>query len=254
VSIERRRGFVGVGGIVRTDSRDAIALHRDREQRVRVRVGPRVRRAVRHPSGKNSETKAPLYADWTIEARDGGKTTLRLVHSGFSVGAEWDDELGSHARGWQLMLQNLRQYFARHPHVPAVHLPFMTKVESSRGSLWKTLLGRLGVSTTPKVGDAFRFTTPDGQVLTGVVDFLADTYDLALVVREYDDALLRFTTMGKLDGSSTFVYGYAIAYGAASVRASSSRPVTARWLVDSRVSHSPHEADLARSSSLDSRT
>ena len=36
---------VGVGGIVRTDFRDAIALHRDREQRVRVRVGPRVRHA-----------------------------------------------------------------------------------------------------------------------------------------------------------------------------------------------------------------
>src|SRR5262249_53135354 len=37
---------------------------------------------IRHPSGKNGETKAPLYADWSIEAREGGKATLRLVHSG----------------------------------------------------------------------------------------------------------------------------------------------------------------------------
>lgn len=174
---------------------------------------------VRHPSGENGETKAPLYADWSIEARDGGKTTLRLVHSGFSVGADWDDEFEAHARGWKLMLQNLRQYFARHPHEPAVHLPFMSKVESPRGSLWTTLLGKLGVSAPPKIGDPFRVATPKGDVLTGVVDFVTDMYDLALVVREYDDALLRFTMMGKADGSSTFVYGYAIAYGAQRERA-----------------------------------
>jgi uncharacterized protein YndB with AHSA1/START domain len=175
---------------------------------------------IRHPSGKNSETKAPLYADWSIEAREGGKTTLRLVHSGFSAGTDWDDEFEAHARGWKLMLENLRQYFARHPHEPAVHLPFMSKVESPHGSLWKTLLGKLGLSAPPKVGDQFRFTTPKGDVLTGVVDHLTETRVLALVVREYDDALLRFTLEGKTDAPSTFVYGYVIAYGAERERAS----------------------------------
>jgi hypothetical protein len=175
---------------------------------------------IRHPSGKNAETKAPLYADWSIEARDGGKTTLRLVHSGFSAGADWDDEYEAHARGWKLMLQNLRQYFARHAHEPAVHLPFMSNVESPRGSIWNTLLGKLGVSAPPKLGDQFRFTTANGDVLTGVVDLVTDTHDLALVVREYDDALLRFTLAGKADALSTFVYGYVIVYGAERERAS----------------------------------
>ena len=125
---------------------------------------------VRHPSGKNAETKAPMYADWLIEARDGGKATLRLVHSGFSAGADWDSEFESHARGWKLMLENLRQYFLRHPHEPAVHLPFMSKIESPHTSIWKTLVGKLGLGAAPKVGDAFRFTTPSGDILTGVVD------------------------------------------------------------------------------------
>jgi hypothetical protein len=174
---------------------------------------------IRHPSGKNSETKAPLYADWSIEARDGGKTTLRLVHSGFSVGADWDDELDAHARGWKLMLENLRQYFARHPHEPAVHLPFMSNVESPRGSIWKGLLDRLGLGAPPRVGDVFRFTTPKGDVLTGVVDHVTDTRVLALVVREYGDALLRFTLEGKADAPSTFVYSYVIVYGAERERA-----------------------------------
>jgi len=174
---------------------------------------------IRHPSGKNGETKAPLYADWSIEAREGGKTTLRLVHSGFSVGADWDNEFESHARGWKLMLQNLRQYFARHAHEPAVHLTFMSNVESPCGAIWKALLGKLGFPAVPKVGDQFRFTTPKGD-LTGVVDFVTETHDLALVVREYDDALLRFTLEGKADAPSAFVYGYVIVYGAERERAS----------------------------------
>jgi uncharacterized protein YndB with AHSA1/START domain len=169
---------------------------------------------MRHPSGKNSETKAPLYADWSIEAREGGKATLRLVHSGFSVGADWDGEFEAHARGWKLMLQNLRHYFARHAHEPAAHLPFMSKVDSPRGPIWTTLLEKFGFSAPPRVGDAFRFTTPKGDVLTGVVDLVTDTRDLALVVREYDDALLRFSLEGKADAQSTFIYACAIAYGA----------------------------------------
>jgi uncharacterized protein YndB with AHSA1/START domain len=168
---------------------------------------------IRHPAGKNGETKAPLYADWSIEAKEGGKTTLRLVHSGFSVGADWDGEYESHARGWRLMLQNLRHYFARHAQEPAAHLPFMTKVESPRGSIWKTLTDKLGFAASPKVGDSFRLPAPNGEVLTGVVDLVVETRDLALVVREYDDALLRFSFEGKADAPSTFVYAYAIAYG-----------------------------------------
>jgi hypothetical protein len=118
------------------------------------------------------------------------------------------------------MLQNLRHYFARHAHEPAVHVPFMSNVESPRAPIWKTLLGKLGFSASPKVGDPFRFTTPKGDVLTGVVDLVTDTRDLALVVREYDDGLLRFNLEGKADAPSTFVYAYAIVYGAERERAS----------------------------------
>jgi hypothetical protein len=52
-----------------------------------------------------------------------------------------------------------------------------------------------------------------------VVDLVTETRDLALVVREYNDALLRFTLEGKADARSTFVYGYVIAYGAERARA-----------------------------------
>jgi uncharacterized protein YndB with AHSA1/START domain len=168
---------------------------------------------VRHPAGENAETKAALYADWSIEAKDGGKTTLRLVHSGFSVGADWDNELDSHARGWKLMLENLRQYFARHKGQPTAHVPFMSKVESPNTAIWKTLLEKFGFASSPKAGDTFRFTTAKGESLSGEVDLVTNERDLALVVKEYGDALLRVSLEGKPGAASTFVYAYAIAYG-----------------------------------------
>lgn len=170
-------------------------------------------RRLRHPSGSNSQTHAPLYADWIIEAGAGGTTTLRLVHSGFSVGADWDDEFEAHERGWRLMLQNLRHYFTRHRGADALHLPHMASVDGPRAALWARLLERVGLSTTPQVGDRFRWVGADGEVFTGAVDLVRPDRDLALVIRERDDALVRVNLEGKAAAPATFVYAYAIAYG-----------------------------------------
>ena len=171
-------------------------------------------RRMRHAVGENPETKAPLWVDWLIEAKAGGTTTLRLVHSGFSTSADWDDEFDSLARGWRLMLANLRHYFARHAKKPAVHLPFMVKVDSPREDVWSVLLSKLAFQGTPKSGDAFRITTAGADVLTGTIDLVNPARDLAMVVHELDDALLRFTLEGGAKPAGpTFLYGYVIAFG-----------------------------------------
>ena len=171
-------------------------------------------RRMRHAVGENRETKAPLWVDWLIEAKAGGTTTLRLVHSGFGTGADWDDEFDSLARGWRLMLQNLRHYFARHAKKPAVHLTFMNKVDSAREEVWSKLLSKLAFQGTPKAGDAFRLAIAGGEVLTGTIDLVNPARDLALVVRELDDALLRFTLEGGAKSPGpTFLFGYVIAFG-----------------------------------------
>ena len=176
---------------------------------------------VRHPSGKNGETKAPLYADWSIEAREGGMTTLRLVHSGFSVGADWDSEFEAHARGWKLMLENLRHYFARHAKKPAAHVIFTGQAKTEHGAVWTALLSKqaMGFESTPKPGDSYRITTSGGDALSGKVE-MANGRDLALTVSELDDALLRVSLEGgSKSGSSTYVFGYVIAYGNEASRA-----------------------------------
>jgi hypothetical protein len=175
-------------------------------------------RRMRHAANKNPETKAPLYADWSIEAREGGTTTLRLVHSGFSASADWDEEFEAHARGWTLMLANLRHYFARHAKASAVHLPFATKVDMLREAVWTALVGKLALSSAPKVGQSHRIATAAGE-LTVKIDLVNHGRDLAFVVQDLDDALLRFSLEGGSKSPRTFVYGYVIAFGSSSARA-----------------------------------
>jgi uncharacterized protein YndB with AHSA1/START domain len=59
-----------------------------------------------------------LVTDWFIEARAGGVTVLRLVHSGWGDGAEWDEQYDATAGGWRYFLFNLRQYVEHHAGEP----------------------------------------------------------------------------------------------------------------------------------------
>jgi hypothetical protein len=39
---------------------------------------------------------------------------LRVVHAGFGIGAEWDEEYDGTVRGWRYKLRGLRHYLSRH--------------------------------------------------------------------------------------------------------------------------------------------
>ncbi len=54
-----------------------------------------------------------LAVDWFVEG-DRGRTRLRLVHSGFGSGSEWDDEFHGTERGWRFELQSLKHYLEHH--------------------------------------------------------------------------------------------------------------------------------------------
>ena len=48
-----------------------------------------------------------LAMEFTLDTH-AGKTTLRIVHSGFGDGDSWDDELESVSAGWQFELRGLK--------------------------------------------------------------------------------------------------------------------------------------------------
>jgi uncharacterized protein YndB with AHSA1/START domain len=107
--------------------------------------------------------------EWLVEARDRGTCVVRLVNSGFSEDAEFDEQYHSTLHGWTVFLENLRlhrTHFAGRQAEPA------TVIAATAGpadAAWKALCEDLGLGADLATGD--RFEAVGGpRSLTGVVE------------------------------------------------------------------------------------
>lgn len=108
--------------------------------------------------------KRTLVVDYHLESV-GGKTILRLVHSGFGVGGAWDAEYDGVTRGWAFELGGLRHYLEHHR-------------GQDRRAIWVRRPTSLRADEA-----AARLIGPDGQVVRGVIEGLkpGDPYRLELL-------------------------------------------------------------------------
>ena len=110
--------------------------------------------------------------EYTLEAR-GGKTVLRLVHSGFAKGGDWEDELfGGTERGWRYELRSLRHYLERHAGRDRVVAWPRAPVRGTAAEAWRRLLGREGLVREGRIeglveGDRYRVMAATGDMLEG---------------------------------------------------------------------------------------
>jgi uncharacterized protein YndB with AHSA1/START domain len=81
-----------------------------------------------------------LAQDYQLEAR-GGRTRLRLVHSGFGMGAGWDEEFDGISRGWPFEMRSLRHYLTRHRGEDRQVAWARTTVSAPAGEVWGRLFG-----------------------------------------------------------------------------------------------------------------
>ncbi len=63
--------------------------------------------------GPGSDEQPPFVLD-VILTRDGGDTRIRIVNSGFSADAEFDDQFDGIDSGWRMALGALKEYLERH--------------------------------------------------------------------------------------------------------------------------------------------
>jgi uncharacterized protein YndB with AHSA1/START domain len=185
-------------------------------------------RRLRYSYGENGETKAALWIDWHLEGHGGlpaspaasGEpatpargTTLRLVHSGFSAGADWDEEYDAHARGWRIFLTNLRHYLARHRGAAIGQHLFVATHAKSREAIWPAVLGALigdASAASAKVGGAVSGTSSRGDAIRGKIDVMVPARDVGVVLEDLDDALLR-VSLERTAGGGTMLFGVVLA-------------------------------------------
>jgi uncharacterized protein YndB with AHSA1/START domain len=107
------------------------------------------------------DPSSPLAVDWWIEAR-GGKTLVRLVHSGWSADAGWDEQYDATSAGWQYFLFNLRHYLERHRGTRRVLVSARRPTTLPRAEVWDRLLGAAGFALNARDRSDVR---EDGRVL-----------------------------------------------------------------------------------------
>jgi len=130
--------------------------------------------------------------DFTIEARAGGTTHIRLVHSGFLPDEIWADEWDALKEGdpaYIFKLAEYLKYFRGRQAVPvSVYGPPVTAEEA-----WRAFHGVIGVGRDVEVGAPVRFTPAGLPEIDGVIDYRSR--DL-LGVRTADAMYRFFAGMG----------------------------------------------------------
>ena len=112
----------------------------------------------------------PKVVEFLIEAVDGGKSVLRLVHSGFAEDADFDAEFDSTTGGWTTFLRLLQFDLAEHKGAPAKHLFRIRYTPRERIEVLGELLEAMSFQ---REGGTYRAALPNGIAISGRV--LLDT-------------------------------------------------------------------------------
>jgi uncharacterized protein YndB with AHSA1/START domain len=143
----------------------------------------------------NTMKMEPTATDFYLEVR-GGKTVLRLVHSGFSNAADWDALYDGTKRGWKFQLWSLRHYLENHCGTPRHHAyvrVFLKKLTLEQG--WQRLFGRKllaqeGGIESLKQGDRYLLRTAAGDYFSGTVFTCDPPREFSATVENFNNGIL----------------------------------------------------------------
>ena len=137
-----------------------------------------------------------LAVDWFIEGK-AGATVLRLVHSGFGPDDGWDSDYQGTRRGWMFELCALKVYLESHVGKQRRSFWVRHATELEPADVWRRFTSpgdfmREGNVDGVAVGETYRITLADGQVLEGEVRLAAAPMQWSGTVKGYGDGLLLF--------------------------------------------------------------
>ena len=140
--------------------------------------------------GPDGTPEPRLLVDWSITS-DGGQTVLRLVHSGFGPGAEWDDQIDGMERGWTYFLWNLEVCLTRHRGRHRTMVSARPRVTTGRHAFWESLFasGLIAVDGSSDAPATCTIRLGD-QSFDGVVQMFEPGHCLAARLPGLEDSLL----------------------------------------------------------------
>lgn len=178
--------------------------------------------------------------EFLLEARAGGSTVLRFIHSGFSTDARFDDEYGTVDNGWDLFFGILAAYVEHFAGQPGASAQAMAQHAGPGQDAWARLAAGLGLDAAADglaVGDAVTVSPGAGASMTGEVDVLAHATKATgvgghVLGLRSADGVARFAVEGREEGpvsiwAARYVYGDS---AAATARAAEAQ--LGRWVAE----------------------
>lgn len=138
-----------------------------------------------------------VAVDYHLESK-GGRTILRLVHSGFSRDSSWDNQYDGTVRGWEFELRGLKHYLEHHNGVKrtVVHAKHVINEGTTLEEAWSRLmsadgLGAGGALDGLGAGDRYTLTAAGGDELAGEVHIFDPPRDFCGTDEKHNHGLLR---------------------------------------------------------------
>jgi len=129
-----------------------------------------------------------LVVDFYLESK-GGRTRLRLVHSGFGFGEGWDDMYDSVNGGWNFELRGLKHYLENHMGEDRIAIVARAPLGAlSPREAWKRVTKALDLPAK----ESGRYSASlDGETLEGTVALFKEGKQFAGVVDNWNSAMFR---------------------------------------------------------------
>lgn len=125
--------------------------------------------------------------EFVIEARDGGTTVLRYVHSGI-IDGDWDAQYDGADAHTDFYLHTLGEYVAHFAGRPVTYVVADSPAPQTRPGQLAAVRAALGIGDGSAVGDPIHLHVPGAEPVDGVVDYLTPIF----VGIRTDDGLYRF--------------------------------------------------------------
>jgi uncharacterized protein YndB with AHSA1/START domain len=139
---------------------------------------------------------AQVAMDFELESA-GNKTILRLVHSGFGTGADWEDEFDGTSRGWVFELNHLKHYLENHEGSNRQVIWARTLLMNTREEVWMRIMSKEGFLQEGSIeglrpGDSYSIKTVGGFEFKGRVILNKPPVEFYGTVESFNNAIFCF--------------------------------------------------------------
>jgi uncharacterized protein YndB with AHSA1/START domain len=147
-------------------------------------------RSIDEPPPGAPPMPVEVALEYEIEGR-GGRSVLRLTHSGFSPDAEWDQYIDSVTAGWTYFLRNLKHYLERHRGVARNLIKWRRPLTVAAAEAWRMLAdpSALGFANAQE-GTQWKTPLLPGVAPGGEVWMVREPHNFACTIESLNDAVL----------------------------------------------------------------